>query len=138
MAKSTINELSALVEKLHQERTQHGTAIAEIDEAFARLGISVGPRMKRGRRPGRPKKRTAGAGKKRRKRGTFKTTANELVLSTIRTAGPKGATGAQLSKVWKAAGRPGDAYTTLTNLAKARAIKRHKQAGERGSRYTLR
>lgn len=41
MAKATINELASLVAKLHQERTQHLEAIAEIDEVFARYGVSV-------------------------------------------------------------------------------------------------
>jgi hypothetical protein len=150
MAKSTINELSSLVAQLHQAREQHLSAIAEIDDVFARFGVTAGKSRKRRRRfgrpgrPGRPKKATTKAatsskraGTQRRKRRKFRTTANEMVLAAIKKAGAKGATGAQISSAWRAAGRPGDAYNTLSTLSKEKRIKRHQVTGERGSRYTL-
>ena len=72
-----------------------------------------------------------------RRRKKFKATANELVLATIEKAGTKGATGAQISKAWRSAGRPGDAYNTLNELAKAKKIKRNPLKGQRGSLYVV-
>jgi hypothetical protein len=141
MATPTINELSSLVSTLYKERDQHMAAIAEIDEAFARLGLNGHQHPTSARHSGKRKTaagRVRRAGTKRRKRGNFKTTANVLILSAIKRAGPKGATGAQLTKAWQADGRPGDAYNTLSILTKAKSIKRHNVAGERGSRYRIR
>lgn len=142
MSKGAINELHALVGRLQRGREIHVAAIGEIDAAFERLGVGAGKPVRRGRRPGRPKK-AAPAGKrpmasKGRKRRSFSMTANELVLSTIKTAGAKGATGTQIGTAWKKAGRPGTPYNTLGLLTKAKSVKRLKVvAGERGSRYTL-
>jgi hypothetical protein len=141
MATTTINQLSSLVATLYKERDQHVAAIAEIDEAFARLGLNGRSHSKRSQRTAKPRTaagRARRAGKGRRKRGTFKTTANELILSSIKKAGPKGATGAQLTEAWQADGRPGDAYNTLSILTRAKKIKRHRVSGERGSRYRIR
>jgi hypothetical protein len=64
-------------------------------------------------------------------------TATELVLATIKKAGAKGATGAQITKAWKAAKRPGDAYNTLGTLVKEKKIKRTKNEGWAGSVYRV-
>jgi hypothetical protein len=120
---------------LNAERQGHLDAIAEIDAAFESLGLTPAKPKKRKGRRGRPK----GSGKKKTakktKRRKFKTTANELVLATVKKAGKKGATGAEITKAWKAAKRPGDAYNTLGELTKSKKIKRQKVKGERGSRY---
>lgn len=140
MSKTAIAALESLVRKLNAERQKHLNAIAEIDAAFGDLGVTTAKPKKRRGRPGRPKSAKKKVGKKktakRTKRRKFKTTANELVLTTIRKAGAKGATGAQITKAWKAAKRPGDAYNTLGLLTKTKKIKRTKVEGERGSRYT--
>lgn len=132
MSKSTIASLESLFRKLNTERQGHLDDIAEIDAAFESLGMTATKPKKRKRRPGRPKKSG-----KRAKRRKFKTTASELVLATVKRAGKKGATGAQINKAWKAAKRPGDAYNTLGQLTKAKKIKRINLKGERGSRYTV-
>jgi hypothetical protein len=143
MSKTSIGQLEALVRRLQKERQTHVDAIAEIDAAFEQLGVTAPKKKRRGRKPGRPKKKAAAprakkrATKKKAKRRTFKMTANELVLATIKKAGAKGATGAQITKAWKAAKRPGDAYNTLGTLVKEKKIKRAKVKGGRGSRYTL-
>jgi hypothetical protein len=147
MSKSSVGQLQALIRQLQAERDAHGSAISEIDAAFEELGVGTPAPVKRGRRPGkrgrrgrpgRPKKAVAArrAGK-RRKRGVFSMTANELVTKTIKGAGAKGATGVQINKAWKAAGRPGDAYNTLGALTKAKQLRREKVAGGQGSRYML-
>ncbi len=141
MSKTAINNLQALIRKLQVERKAHLDAIADIDEAFGSMGIK--PPKRRGR-PRGAKKATASkkAGKKKtrkkvRRRKKFKTTANQLVLGVIKKAGAKGAMGAQISKAWRAAGRPGDAYNTLGELSRAKKIKRTSLKGKRGSLYVV-
>lgn len=140
MSKTRVNELQSLVAKLHADREGHLAAIAQIDAAFDALGIKMPKRKKRGRKPGKKKavgkiakKKTA----KKTKRKKFKTSANELVLATVKKGGAKGSTGAQISKAWKTAGRPGDAYNTLGVLFKEKKIKREKIKGAKGSVYRL-
>ncbi|MFH1417940.1 MAG: hypothetical protein ABII12_06610 [Planctomycetota bacterium] len=137
MSKTAINDLQALIRKLQDQRQAHLDAIADIDAAFGSLGIKP---LKRRGRPRGVKKATAkkiSKAKKVRRRKKFKTTANELVLATIKKAGAEGATGAQISKAWRSAGRPGDAYNTLNELAKAKKIKRNPLKGQRGSMYVV-
>ncbi len=140
MSKTAIDLLASLVRQLHTDRQGHVDAIAEIDATFESLGFTATTPKKR-KRPGRPRKSAKKFGKKkagkRAKRRNFKTTASELVLARVKKAGAKGATGAQITKAWKTAMRPGDAYNTLGELTKAKKIKRKKVKGERGSRYTL-
>jgi hypothetical protein len=140
MAKMKYRRLHTLISRMKQDRDMHLQALAEIDAVFGQAGMIAQP-AQHNRSPGRPKKTAAASsGKKpgkRRKRGQFATTANELILATIKKAGAKGATGAQLTSAWKAAGRPGDAYNSLSLMTKAKLIRRHKADGERGSRYLL-
>lgn len=140
VSKTKIDELQSLVAKLRADREAHVDAITEIDVAFDKLGLT----MPKAKRRGRKGKKTVAAGRfaekkttKRAKRRKFRVTANELVLATIRKAGPKGGTGAQISKAWKAAGRTGDAYNTLGGLVKEKKIKREKIKGAKGSVYRL-
>jgi hypothetical protein len=138
MSKTAINDLQALLRKLLDQRQAHLDAIADIDAAFGSLGIK--PPKRRGRPRGAmktAKKKTGKAkpAKKVRRRKKFKTTANELVLAVIKKAGAKGATGAEISKAWRSAGRPGDAYNTLNELGKVKKIKRKPLKGKRGSLY---
>lgn len=132
MSKTRIGELQSLVAKLQADRKAHLDAIAQIDAAFEAFGITM-PKTKRGK--GKKKAGTTKKTDKATKRKKFKTTANELVLATIKKAGAKGATGVQIGKSWKAAGRPGDAYNTLSSLVKEKKVKREKIKGSRGSVY---
>ena len=133
MSKTAINDLQTLIRKLQDQRQAHLDAIADIDKAFGSLGIK--PLKRRGGRRGAMK---ATARKKAAKRAArkFKMTASELVLAVIKKAGAKGATGAEISKAWRSAGRAGDAYNTLGDLVKAKKIKRRPITGKRGSVYT--
>ena len=134
VTKKLIDELQSLVKKLQIERQAHIDAISAIDETFQALGITAETK-KRGRRTGPGKKKIVA--RKKIKRQKYKTTAGELVLAVIKKAGSKGATGAQLAQAWKGAGRPGDAYNTLSALLKAKKIQsRQASKGRRGSVYT--
>ena len=136
MSKTAINDLQVLIRKLQDQRKAHLDAIADIEAAFGSLGFK--PPKRRGR-PRGVKKATARkkAGKTVRRRKKFKMTANELVLAVITKAGAKGATGAEISKAWRAAGKPNDAYNTLGELTRAGKIKRRPLKGKRGSLYVV-
>ncbi len=140
MSKTAINDLQALIRRLQVQRQGHLNAIADIDAAFASLGIK--PPKRRGRPRGAKKKAAKKKGKRKvakkvRRRKKFKTTANELVLGVIKKAGAKGVTGAEISKAWRSAGWPGDAYNTLNELGKAKKFKRKPLKGKRGSLYVI-
>ncbi len=133
MSKTRIDELQSLIKRLQADRNVHVDAIAQIDAAFGELGITPPKTKKRGRgkKKAVAKKKTAKATRRKK----FKMTASALVLATIKKAGAKGATGGQIGKAWKAAGRPGDAYNTLGSLVKEKKIKRDKIKGSKGSVY---
>ena len=140
MSKTRIDELQSLVAKLQADRNTRVDAIAQIDAAFDALGITMPKTKKRGR----GKKKAVAAKRvtkkkptKKARRRKFKVTANELVLATIKKAGAKGATGAQIGKAWKAAGRTSNAYNTLGLLVQAKKIRRQKIKGAKGSVYRI-
>ncbi len=133
MSKTRIDELQSLVNRLRADRTAHVDAIAQIDSAFGELGITPPKTTKRGR--GKKKAVVTKKTAKATKRKKFRMTANDLVLATIKRAGAKGATGVQIGKAWKAAGRTGNAYNTLGSLVKEKKIKREKIRGAKGSVY---
>jgi hypothetical protein len=140
MAKMKFRRLLTLFGRLKQDRAMHLQALAEIDAVFGQAGMVAEPAQVY-RSPGRPTKSFAAStvkkSGKQRKRRQFATTANEMILATIKKSGAKGATGAQLTSAWKAAGRPGDAYNSLSLLTKSKTIRRQNIPGERGSRYLL-
>ena len=140
MSKTAINDLQALVHKLQDQRKAHVDAILDIDKAFTSFGIKP---TKMGRRRSVAKKAAAGMriGKKKTAKKTrrrYKMTSSELVRTVIAKAGKKGITSTEISKAWRAAGRPGDAYKVLGELAEAKKIRRRLIKGrKRGSLYTM-
>ena len=144
MAKATAaSQLAKLVKQLQAERRDHAAAIAAIDASCAQLGITLGP-AKRG--PGRPKgsvrkpaakpgPKPAAKAPKRRKRGTYKETAEQFVLGLL--AGGKTLKTAQIVAKWRQTKRGGKADNTLSKLTAAKKVKRANIKGARGSQYTL-
>ncbi len=143
MPASTVNELSALIAKMKKERASYEAKIAEIDAAFASLGIDPDTSAPKKRGPGRPRK---AAGKQkvakkkvtkkragRKKRGTFKKTGEQSVYDFVK-ANPD-ATSASVNKHWSGEGRGGRADNTLTKLVKEGKIKRKDIKGQRGGTY---
>lgn len=143
---SNVEKLHALIEELRSKRQSFASAIAEIDEAFQSLGVRSSKLMNQGggtavaTRPrtssmrgakSSPAKRTPGRSSSGRK---YTGTAHDLVLDVIRRK-PEGATGAEISKAWAAAGRSGEAYNTLGDLVRRKMIKRIKVKNGRGSVY---
>ena len=92
-------------------------------EALERLGIAE---PKRG--GGVPKPATAS-----RKRGQFKQTAEQSILSWLK--GRKALTSAQINAAWTKEGRLGNADNNLSQMTKAKKLKRTKLKGQRGSEY---
>jgi hypothetical protein len=86
-------------------------------------------------RPGRPKKVARAISSLRKgKRGTFSETSEEFVLGLVKG---KGATTHEINKAWLDVGRGAIASPTLSNLFKARKIKREPLKDEKGFLYTL-
>jgi hypothetical protein len=166
MPNSKIRELESVVTKLEGERQGHLQAIAEIEEAFSRMGIAStagggrrrkpGPKpgSRRGRKPGpKPGKRRgrpAGAKsygkpgprpKARRGKGPtgnrYAVSGTSLITQMVRGAGAKGISGGAINKVWKKQGRAGTAYNVLGQLTKDGSVKKQKNRGGRGSLYIL-
>jgi len=140
MSKTAINDLQSIINKLQNERQSHVDAIVEIDRAFTSLGIKP-TKMRRRRLVARNSTVKSRVGKKRIARKgpkSFRMTASDLVRSVIKKGGANGVTGSQITKAWKAAGRPGDAYNVLGELARTRKIKRRPIKGKkRGSLYCM-
>jgi hypothetical protein len=141
----TPQDLEAVISKLHSERQAHLDAIAEIDRAFARVGIKPGGAKRRGRPPAYLSKGpTPSAGRKkgkrgrRRKRRTFEVSGEQSVLDFVKSAGKKGVMTNDIVGHWESEGRAGGAYTTIGKLVKDKKIKKENIKGERGSRYIAR
>ena len=127
----TAERLARLIADLCSQRQDHARAIAEIDDTASKFGIKLDGAPKRGR----PAGSSAAPKRRRRKRGTFKETAEQFVLNYV-TANPD-ATTAQIGKAWQAAKRGGKPDNALTKLTKAKQLKRTKVAGGRGSIYRV-
>ncbi len=135
MSKTAINDLQALIKKLQTEREAHVQAIADIDDAFKTLGLKVA-KSKRGAKKATAKKLGKKAGK--RKRRKFTMNAADSVLTFVKTAGKKGATGGDIAKHWKAEGRGAGCYNTIGTLVKEKKLKRQALKGhKRGSLYRV-
>lgn len=136
---TTAVELSRLVSRLSQERAVHARALAEIDAAFAQLGITPKPVSRRGRKPGTKVGATPAAGAKRKGRRGRRTkaadgmTGEQFILSVL--AKDKLQT-AEINDKWKASGRNGRADILLSAMVKAGKIQKRKVKDLRGSQYS--
>jgi copper chaperone CopZ len=128
MAKSIYNPIMKVLGKGGFKRLEAGVYAAKdaVASLVTKIAAPTAPRAK----ATAPK----AAAKPRRKRGTFKETAEEFILGLVKG---KGKTTSEVGKAWKAAGRGSKADTTLGNLVAARKIKREKLKGQKGSMYTL-
>ena len=68
-----------------------------------------------------------------RKRGTFKQTAEEMILTLLK--GRKALTTSQLAAAWGKSGRAGTVDSTLSLMVKAKKLKRKPLGGKLGSEY---
>ena len=135
MPTSNVAELTHLIQTLQQERQDHITAIAEIDAAFASLGITATPAKKRGRQPSAAPVATAKPKGNRRRRSKAKDgmTGEQFLLSLLAKA--KLST-ADVNAKWKESGRKGAANNLLGLLVKDGRLKRQDVKSWRGSVYS--
>ena len=145
MSDPIIRTLDTAIRTLQRQRREHQAALEAIDAMFTRLGIPIPSgggtgRPRRGRPPGSGKARQVGRpkarGKRRRKRGSFKTTGPVSILAFVKAGGKDGRTTREINDHWKGEGRTGGAYVALGHLVEAGTLKRRNITGERGSRYT--
>ena len=141
-------QLTSMIRKMKAERQKHVDALRRIDNIFESLGIMTGlveetprrgrPPGKRG--PGRPRKAErngqAAPVRRGRKRRKFETSGADSVLAFVKDAGSQGRTTGEINRHWKSEGRAGNAYVTISQLVKAKQMKRKNMPGERGSRHT--
>ena len=146
MAKSsTAAALAKLVRQLQEQRQEHLDAVAEIEDSFKELGISIAPakrrRKKKSSKRGRPKASRKKVSKKRvtKKRASkkrFKVTAGEFITGLLKKN--KKMTTKQINGKWKQAGRGGrNADNTLSKMTEEKKILRKKIKGGKGSEYRL-
>ena len=96
------------------------------EEAARRLGTAE-PK-------GAPPAAAKAAASTKRKRGTFKQTAEEMILSLLK--GKKALT-SELAAAWKKAGRGGAVHNVLGRMVKDKKLKRKSLGGKQGSEYTV-
>jgi hypothetical protein len=130
----TANIVADRLTKLLSDRQKHADAMAEIDATLARIaGVLT---------DGRPAKAISipagipeGGKKRRRRRGKFAVSGNDLILAFVK-ANP-GATTSEIKKHWASEGRAGGADNTLSLLVKAKELKRTPLGkGIRGSKFS--
>ncbi len=97
-------------------------------------GAAVAKAPRKGAKPAKAAKAPKAGKKPGRKRGKFGQNATEFALGVI---GAKGATSAELKRAWQSAGRGGKVDNVLSLLVKGGKLKREKQAGGKGSVYTV-
>ena len=73
------------------------------------------------------------AAPKRQKRGEFKQTREEFILSLLK--GRKMLTSTEITAAWKKSGRAANADNAMSLMVKARKLKRTKLKGQKGSEY---
>jgi len=135
--RSAVETIAAALNDLRAQRQAHLDALAEIDDLFTKFGINTTAAPHRGREPSRPVAgaRPVATPKRRKgKRGHFDQTADEFVLGLLKG---KSMTTAEVNGAWKEAGRGARADTTLSNLTKAKKLKKSKIKGAMGSAYTV-
>jgi hypothetical protein len=125
-------DIAARIRSLLEQRQAHADAAARIEETLEQIGRLVGSSndTRRGRSPN-----AVSAPRRRRGRGSYRVTAEDLVLSFVNER--KNPTGRDINAHWKAEGRPWTADVTLGRLTKAKRLKRTPLDGQRGSRYSV-
>jgi chorismate mutase len=120
--------LAALQAEIARRKKALGKLIAQRDamnKQIAELQSLAGPAAPKPRA-----KRVKGM----RKRGSFKETAEQMILGLL--ASGKSMTTAEINAAWEKAGRGGSADSTLGKLVKAKKLKRRKLRKGKGSNYS--
>jgi hypothetical protein len=130
---SDVATFERTISQLISRRDEHARALSEIDALCAKYGIKLN-----GARPVSAASNirgTARPAKRRRRRRRFEQTADEFVLSLLRTR--KNLVTSEINAAWKKSGRGNTADNTLGKLVKEKKVKRAPVKDGRGSAYTL-
>ena len=130
--------LTDRIQQLLDQREQHASAIAAIDQTIEQINGLLGG-AKPGRKPGpKPAAMPSAAeppAKRRRRRQRFTISGEESVLAFVKEQGKP--TSQEIERQWTAEGRKGRAAKALSKLTREKKLTRTPIAGKRGSRYTL-
>lgn len=121
------------ISQLLTKRREYTQGLAHIDAIFAKYHIQV----TNGAASAAPQSRATSAPRQSagsRKRRSFSQTADEFILSSLRS---KPMVTGEINAAWKRAGRGGTADNSLGKLVKDKRIKRMPVKDRRGSRYTV-
>ena len=141
MPTSTPTNLTDRLQRLLEERQQHGDALARIDSTLEQIRFALqavgGANGKRGptRSHAALAKRSAAPRRRRGSRGTFATSATQMILSLAGQRG--GATTQEIKAKWKSEGRGGTADNALSKMVRDGKLQRTPLDGQRGSRFTV-
>lgn len=107
-----------------------------LNEQIAEIEALVGPQepVRLGRKPGRKAKAPV-AKAAAVKKGVYKQTGADMILGLLK--GGKPVSTAELAAAWTKAGRKGRPSKTLSDMVKAKQIKRQELRGTRANNYTL-
>ncbi len=123
--------VSDRIQSLLTQRQEHVQQVERIDSLLQKIGSvlrTTGGRAWAGAGKG-------GAGGRRRKRGKFAMSGEQSIISLIGRKG--GATSQEIERHWKQEGRGGTAANMLSQMTKAKKLKRTPLKGQRGSTYTV-
>jgi hypothetical protein len=137
-----IDVRSLAVDQLIALKQQIDSRLAEVARRLRLAGVM-------GRRPGRPPGRKPGpkpgrkagiapaapVAKKPRMRGVFQESATEMILGLLKGGKPVSTT--EIAAAWSRQGRKGKPSKTLSDMVKAKKIKREVLKGTRANNYTL-
>jgi hypothetical protein len=131
-------DLASKVQRLLDQRQSHAEALTKLDDALLQIQGAVQGLNGFARKPGRPPTvvATVTIKSKRRGRGAYAVTAEELLLAIVKQQ--KNPSTKEINAMWKKQGRGGTADTPLGRLVQDKKLKRQSIPGERGSRYLLR
>jgi len=127
--------LTSRIQQLSSDRQKHLDAVAAIDQTLMQIGKLLGTTVPATAAPSAPAKKAAPAVQKESKRRIFATTGAESVVEFVKKTG--GATTKEIQKNWNSQGRGGTADNSLSQLFKAKKLKRTPLKDQPGSRYTL-
>jgi hypothetical protein len=135
MPRTTVaGSLTKLVNRLMSERQEHLHAAAEIEKVFTRLGFNFNGAKEARKRQATKAVATHSANKvaRRRKRRSYKQTAEEFIIGLLRA---RPLVTAQITDAWRKAGRGGKADNILGKLIAEKKVRREPVKDGRGSRY---
>src|SRR5262249_3947845 len=124
-------DIAGRIKKLVSEREHHAQEVARIDQVLGEIKAIIP-----GRGNGTIIQAPASLRRRgRRGRGGYAVTANDLVVGFVKEH--KNPTSREIAQHWRSQGRAVGLHNTLSQLVKAKKLKRTKLEKGRGSHYSL-